>query len=146
MANEVHMAGLNEFVKDLRKVDKQFPRDVSKAMREAAKTVEGDARSRYQQRYKQGTSGSSTRSVKGITAFASARSAGIKFGGPKRPWLAGQEFGSNKYKQFRPWTGPGPQGGGSHGRFVWPAIRSEIDDVTDKLTDDLMGILRGAGG
>jgi hypothetical protein len=138
------MVGLKEFTRDLRRVDKEFPRQVARAMRKAAKHVEGDARSRYARRYRQGASGRSTRSVKGIAAFASSWEAGIKFGDDRRPWLIGQEFGSNRYQQFRPWTGAGPGGKGSHGRFIWPAIREEMDTVSDQLADDLMGILRGA--
>ena len=142
--SEVYFDGLKEFVGDLRRVDKEFPRQVSKAMRGAAKTVERRARTEYARQYRQNTSGRRTRSVRGITAFASTRQAGIKFGGEKRPWLPGQEFGSNRWPQFRPYTGPGPGGHGSKGRFVWPSIRDEIDDVTDDLADDLMHILSGA--
>lgn len=143
---EVHFVGLKEFVTDLRRVDREFPRQLSRAMRGAAKHVERRARSEYARQYQQGASGRGTRSVKGIAAFASTRQAGVQFGGPKRPWLVGQEFGSNKYQQFRPWTGPGPNGRGSRGRFVWPSIRDEIDVVTDDLADELMTIYRGAVG
>ena len=144
MSDPVYFVGLDEFVRDLRRVDRQLPRQVAKVMRRAAKTAEASARRRYTSRYKQGTSNRSTRSVKGITAFASSSAAGIKFGGPKRPWLPGQEFGSNKYPQFRGWTGKGPNGQGSWGRFVWPAAREVLDDASDDLIDELLAIYRGA--
>lgn len=145
-AQTTYFVGLKEFVADLRKVDKQFPRDLAKAMRAAAKTVEKRSRQEYMRQYRQGTSGRSTRSVKGIAAFGSVRQAGVKFGGSKRPWLPGQEFGSDRYKQFAPWSGKAPGGRGSRGKFVWPVIRDEIDDVTDELTEELMHILNGAVG
>lgn len=145
-AQETYFVGLREFVGDLRKIDRQFPRDIAKAMRGAAKTVERESRSEYQRIFRQGTSGRSTRTVKGIAAFGSNRQAGIKFGGSKRPWLPGQEFGSDKYKQFRPWSGKAPGGRGSHGKFVYPIIRREIDTVTDELADEMSRILSGAIG
>ena len=144
MSDPVYLVGLAEFVRDVRKVDKQFPRDIARAMRKAAKRSEGVARRRYTTRYQSGTSGRAARSVKGIAAFANTREAGLKFGGGVRPWLVGQEFGSNRYQQFKPWTGKGPNGRGSYGRFVWPSIREVMEDASAELQDDLMAVYRGA--
>jgi len=146
VTGQVYLVGLHEFVRDVRKVDKQFPRDIARAMRKAAKRAEVLSRRKYTTRYQSGASGRSTRSVKGIAAFAGSREAGLKFGDDRRPWLIGQEFGSNRYQQFRPWTGKGPGGKGSWGRFVWPAIRDVMDDASDDLLDDLMAVYRGAAG
>ena len=146
MSDPVYLVGLNEFVRDLRAVDRQFPRMVSQAMRKAAKVAERRARARYSARYRSGGSDRSTRTVKGISAFASARQAGIQFGGPKRPWLVGQEFGSNKYPQFRAWTGRGPGNKGSWGRAVYPAMREVVAEATRDLADDLTNILKVGTG
>ena len=145
-SERVQLIGQREFVRDLRRVGVEFPRMVSAAMRTAAKTVEGTARARYTQRFKQGTSGRRTRSVRGIVATASSTQAGVKLDGESRPWLAGQEFGSDRLKQFSPWTGSTQSGAGSNGRFLYPAIREDLPGVVDQLTDDLERIVSAAVG
>lgn len=141
----VHFVGLREFNQALRRVDSTFPRRMSAAMRDAAKTVESRARAEYRRSFAQGTSGRRTRTVTGIAAFASGTRAGVKIGSETRPWMAGQEFGSNRYAQFSPWSGPGT-GGGSRGTFLFPVINDEIDGVMERLEDELMAIYRAAMG
>lgn len=53
--------------------------------------------------------------------FQSQRFSG---GGTTKALWPGIEFGSNKYGQFAPASGPGPNGRGSKGKFIYPTLRS----------------------
>ena len=45
-------------------------------------------------------------------------------GGTTKALWPGLEFGSNRYRQFAPASGPGPNGRGSKGKFIYPTLRS----------------------
>lgn len=69
---------------------------------------------------------------------AGALSAGVSMGGPRFPMAAGAEFGSDKYKQFKPWRGRGE----GAGYFLWPAIRSEADRIETEYARSMDELLR----
>lgn len=54
--------------------------------------------------------------------------AAVRIGGARFPFAPGSEFGSGKFKQFKPWRGSGA----TAGHWLWPAIRAE----TPKLITD----------
>jgi hypothetical protein len=58
----------------------------------------------------------------------------------------GAEFGSGRYPQFHPWRGSST----GAGYFLWPTIREESDDITERYADALMDAVdksaRRAGG
>ena len=45
-------------------------------------------------------------------------------GGTTKMLWPGLEFGSSKYAQFAPASGPGPHGRGSRGKFIYPTLRA----------------------
>ena len=55
----------------------------------------------------------------------------------------GEEFGSNKYKQFPIWSGS--QGRGSRGWFIYPTLRKLQPEILDKWEASFADILKEWG-
>lgn len=72
---------------------------------------------------------------------AGALSAAVSMGGGAYPMAAGAEFGSDKYKQFKPWRG----GGMDAGYFLYPTIRHDLDRIETKYSQGMDDLLRRAG-
>lgn len=123
------IVGLADFRRDLRKLSRDAPRALSRANKVVAQTVTPRVRVAYGQHFTNRTGG--TR--RAIRAVATQTKAGVRIGGKRRPYMLGQEYGSTRFKQFRPWTGGGGVGGGrgSRGRFLWPTIRRMGREITD---------------
>lgn len=140
MAAEAGVAveGLAAYRRALKSIAVQLPKDLQKQLKAVAETAAARARSNYQRRFQ-----SSRRTRKGtadtIRALATQTGASVAFGGARYPWVPGQEFGSDKFKQFAPWSGPGPGGHGSAGRVIYPAVRDEqeatMTDVQHRLDE-----------
>ena len=54
----------------------------------------------------------------------------------------GEEFGSNKFKQFPKWSGLGPKGRGSRGWFIYPTLRALQPEIIDKWENAFDRILK----
>lgn len=127
----MRVRGLKELGQELRRIEPGMQREIQKVNKSAVKKIVPIVHRAYRGQYR--TSG---RSLRGIRATASQRRASITIGGARFPYLIGQEFGSNKWPQFRPWTGPAPGGGvGSRGRFLYPTMR---DDVPASVMEDYL--------
>ena len=140
----VAIEGLADFRRALRAVSDDLPKMLAKELKEAAESAAERARGRYAQNFtrsvgKRGASGASKHTVNTIRAASTQTSASVAFGGARYPWAAGQEFGSNKLRQFFPYTGKGPGGKGSWGRVIFPAVRDEVEsteaDVQRRFND-----------
>lgn len=131
----VVVEGLSEFRGALKAVSGELPKMLRLELKEAAEAAARRARERYAQNFGGGTSrrrrGKGTAGT--IRAVASQSGAGVSIGGARYPWVPGQEFGSNKYRQFFPWTGPGPGNRGSWGRIIFPAVRDEAEDTVEDI-------------
>jgi len=70
--------------------------------------------------------------------------AGQKFsgGGTTKELWGGNEFGSNKYKQFPIWSGSGPKGRGSNGWFIYPTLRAIQPEIIAKWENAFEKILK----
>ena len=70
--------------------------------------------------------------------------AGQKFsgGGTTQQLWGGNEFGSNKYKQFPIWSGSGPKGRGSNGLFIYPTLRAIQPEIIAKWENAFEKILK----
>jgi len=70
--------------------------------------------------------------------------AGQKFsgGGTTQQLWGGNEFGSNKYKQFPIWSGFGPKGRGSNGWFIYPTLRAIQPEIIAKWENAFEKILK----
>lgn len=117
--------GLAEFRRNLRSVSRDAPKAIQRINKRSAEVLTPRVVAAYRQRYRQRTG----RGARAIRAVATQSRAGIRIGGARAPYLIGQEFGSNRFKQFAPWSGPSPSGRGSAGRFLFPTIRSSADEL-----------------
>lgn len=151
MAKDVGIAieGLTEFRRALKSVSDDLPEMLQKVLKEAAESAAGRARTRYAQNFtrspgKRGASGASKHTIDTIRATATQTGASVAFGGARFPWAAGQEFGSNKYRQFFPYTGRGPGGKGSWGRGIFPAVREELESTEEGLQEQFSDLARRA--
>ena len=70
--------------------------------------------------------------------------AGQKFsgGGTTQQLWGGNEFGSNKYKQFPIWSGSSPTGRGSNGWFIYPTLRAIQPEIIAKWENAFDKILK----
>ena len=141
----IEIEGLASFRKALKSISDDLPKMLQKELKEAAESAAERARVLYRKNYtrsggKRGSSGASKHTVDTIRAAATQTGSSVKFGGVRYPWAAGQEFGSDRFKQFSPYTGKGPGGRGSWGRAIFPAVRDEREATTADIQrrfDDL---------
>lgn len=71
--------------------------------------------------------------------FASQKFSG---GANTRTLWGGTEFGSNKFRQFPPWSGSNPSGGaGSKGYFIYPTLRKIQPHIVAQWTESFTKIL-----
>lgn len=144
----IRVKGIRDFARALGAFAPAYKREMTRLNRDFATRVAATARAEYGRHYpKAGAKDRRrrrSRSVTGIASRASSTSASIALGASGRHWLIGQEFGSNRYKQFAPWTGPAPEGGGSAGRFLYPTIREETPKLVEEYGDALQNVARDA--
>ncbi len=123
-SGDVAVTGVKEANAALRRVGPELRKEFKKATRDIAGTVAGDARSKAQ-----GLGGVAAKvapSIKPVSGGTqNATGAGVAFGGANYPMGPGAEFGSYRYKQFKPWRGSGP----GAGYFVYPAIRDNSEYI-----------------
>lgn len=82
MTEAIKITGLNEFVRNLKSLDRDLPKAVRKAFNEAADVVVADARPRVPRR-----SGRAQRSVRSRSTQTAARVVGGGNKAPHYPWL-----------------------------------------------------------
>jgi hypothetical protein len=63
-------------------------------------------------------------------------------GGTTKDLWGGNEFGSNKFKQFPIWSGTGPKGRGSNGWFIYPTLRAIQPEIIAKWENAFEKILK----
>lgn len=142
--------GLRQFRNELRKMEGALPKELQRANKEFATRLVPAVRSEYAKHYpKPGRQRRSRRQRAGRTidqvrARATQTTASIAIGGARYPHMLGQEFGSNRYKQFAPWTGTAPGGRGSAGRFLFPTIREETPQLLDEYGEVISSVAASA--
>lgn len=132
----VRIEGLDEFRRELKRLGKEATKLLNDTLKRALSPAQRQARREYVARYRSG------RTERTIKARSSGRATGLAFGGPRYPYAPGQEFGSNRYKQFAPWSGPAPGGKGSQGRFIFPAVRAQAKPVERELQRGFLEVAR----
>lgn len=146
----VEIKGLKELVAGLRKADRDLPKAVSKAHREIARKVAAEARRRAPAR--------SGRLRASIRPSGTARGASVRMGGAKVPYAGVQEFGGTvpvraglkggRRRRIKPYVGPlgssGPWWTEEHGYFLYPAARSQREEIIREYWDTLDEHLKGA--
>ena len=131
---EVH--GLTELNRALRGISKEAQGDLKEASRKVAEFVASDAKAAA---YSLG--GVAAHVAPSIGRVGGVSSAGVAFGGARYPMAGGAEFGSIRYKQFKPWRG----NSSSAGLFVYPSIRRDADRIETEYRDAIDGLLEKYG-
>lgn len=125
----IAIEGLTDFRRALKSVGAELPKMLQKELKAAGEHAEFQAVRAYHGKYRS-HSGDTIGSIK---LRATASSLALAFGGAGFPYAKGQEFGSDKTRQFRPFTGRLPGERGSAGRFIYPAVRGEGPELLSEL-------------
>ena len=88
---DVRVPKLERFQQQMRKLPKDIRNQMRKEVRGAARPIIKDAKKRYRTRFKR-RSGAGARSLR---HRVTSNQASILAGGPKAPYIMGQEWGSN---------------------------------------------------
>lgn len=68
-------------------------------------------------------------------------SAGVALGGSQAPFAGGAAFGSDRYKQFKPWRGNGP----TAGYFLYPQIRQNAERIAGDYMAAIDEVIKKVG-
>lgn len=130
--------GLRSFRNELRSFDRALPKELQKANKAFASALVPKVQQAYRRHYprpnaRQRRRRRSKGTAQAVRATATQTSAAIAIGGARYPHMPGQEFGSDRYPQFRPSTG-------GKGRFLYPTLRSErpgLEGAYGEVLDEL---------
>lgn len=130
----VKVQGLSDLNKALKAIGPDARKELKDVSKEASDMVASDAR-----RIAYTIGGVAAKVAPSIRATASVTGSGaVSIGGAAYPMAGGAEFGSLKYKQFKPWRGNGPDAG----YFLYPAIRDDIDKIVELYVEGIDGIIK----
>jgi hypothetical protein len=132
MADAVRIDGLNEFVRNLKRLDAEVPKALRVALNDAAEIVLGYARARVPKR-----SGRAAASLKARSTRTAVR---VAAGGRKAPYYPWLDFGGRvgRRKQTkRPFIGDG--------RYIYPALSAKRGEFEAAVTRALLGAAESAG-
>lgn len=132
----VRVHGLNELNRALRTMGKEFQKELTQTNKDVAGLVADDAKAAA---YALG--GVAAKVAPSVKAAGGTTWAGVSFGGAAYPFAAGAEFGSYRYRQFRPWRGNGSDAG----YFLYPAIRQDAERIETEYTEALDRLLKKNG-
>lgn len=151
----LEVEGLSEALRGINRFNKELGAASRDVIREGAKVIQFDARRRL------GAGGGRYPKRAGmIGRSASSRGAGIKLAGRKYPWSWGAEFGARRAwvygrvttqnamrrRTFPVWRGNQfvVRGRGGPGWIIQPAIRANIERVTEQIATGLDRVLNEA--
>lgn len=120
----IRIQGLNDFVRVLRDVDKELPKEVRKGFNVAAEIVAADARLRVPVR-----TGALRASIR---ASSTQREARVTMGSAKVPYAGWIEFGGKVRHNQRPYV--------RKGRYLYSAYRARrrvVQDLAEAVVSDL---------
>jgi HK97 gp10 family phage protein len=134
VSEAIKIEGLNEFVRNLKKLDTDLPKAVRKAFNTAADVVVDDARPSIPKR-----TGKAQASVRAQSTQTEAR---VKGGGKKAPWYPWLDFGGRvgrKKSVKRAFL--------KEGRYIYAAYFKNRDSgkFEEVMTGALVAVVEGAG-
>ena len=130
---DVVAVGMTEVKAGLKAFDAQLPKVIRNANRVTSRDiVKPDALRRLDSQ--------PVPKRRGVIAHrASATSASIALRYSRYPWAGGAEFGSLKYRQFRPWLGNQFTGNlNNSGYIIGPAIAGNLEKIDSKYAEILL--------
>lgn len=123
----IQTTGLKELNDGLRFFENGVAKSVRPILKAFAERVAGKVRQAYGRRYPT----AQHVNAGGVRSAATNRSAQLILGGERAPFLLGQEFGSDKFRQFPAWSGN--TDGAANGYYFFPTLRRELPDMTGEL-------------
>lgn len=128
----VAVDGLRELNKALKGMGPEAQRELKEASKEVAGFVASEAQARAHS-----VGGVVAHIAPSIRAVGGVNGAGVAFGGASYPMAGGAEFGSLRYKQFKPWRG----NDSGAGYAIYPTIRDNAERIADQFTDKVDRII-----
>lgn len=133
--DQIRVVGLNDFARNLKRLDTALPKALRLAGNEAADIVVKDARPRVP--VGPGKGGHASSSIKAASTRTATR---VQEGGNKFPYMPWLDFGGKvgrKHHTVRPFL--------KTGRYVWKSYADNRERVIEKLQDGLVQVARSAG-
>jgi len=122
----VKVDGLAELNRALRAIGPEAQKELREASKKVAGFVAKDAASAASS-----IGGVAAKTAPSIKPVGGVGGAGVAFGGSAYPFAGGAEFGSIRFKQFKPWRGSDSNAG----YFVYPSIRRDADRIVTEFSD-----------
>jgi HK97 gp10 family phage protein len=132
MPERIEIKGIKEFQQSLRKMDSDLPKQLRIALNQASQLVIDKARPQIPTR-----SGAARASLK---VRSSQREARVAAGGRKAPYYPWLDFGGHVGRRgsvSRPFY--------KEGRYIYPALRKNRDEITKVMVTAIADLARGAG-
>jgi hypothetical protein len=145
----VRVEGLDKFVRELRKIDKEYGKRIKAVHLKVAELVAGRAKAAASSQAKPGITKNATQRAAFVKTSAGRRgdALGAIWGMRRRSgWFAARRYEQSTGRQFRPWVGnqwdPGEQGGKPY--FIGDAINDSIDEVLDIYEQEIDALVAEA--
>jgi hypothetical protein len=141
-ARGVHVEGLDKFLRELRKIDREYGKRMKLVHERVSKLVTGRAKAAAPPRAQRGMSHNATQKAAFVRTTPGRRgdALGVVWGMRRRSgWFAKERYSGSTGRQFKPWVGnqwdPGEQGGKPY--FIGDAINESIDEVLDVYEEEI---------
>jgi hypothetical protein len=132
-SDQIRIEGLKEFQRALRDMDKALPKQIRLILNDATALVIDTARPRMP---------SKTGRARGsLKARSSQREARVALGGTRAPYTPWLDFGGEGKVKGRPPARPFIK----KGRYLYPALESRRDEITERMSEGLDQLGRDAG-
>lgn len=106
----MRVEGIGPLLRGLRRIDTDLPKQLQRAQKKHAERIVPVVRAAYVAKYQR----RSGRGEASIRAVATQKAGGVRGGGARALYIPGQEWGSNRKKQFAPRA--------PEGRFIRPTV------------------------
>lgn len=138
----IRFTNIDGFVRALKKVDRELPKQFRRRLYKIAKVVSTTARQRMNFKHPSG------RAEKSVKPRATQKGASIEGGGERVPYYPWLDFGGSVGRGHRPgigWSGSVKRLSPPGGRYIYPAIAKHRDDTVRELVDAVEDSARRAG-
>ncbi|MBB5804655.1 type III secretion system FlhB-like substrate exporter [Saccharothrix ecbatanensis] len=130
--------GFRRLRKDLKQMDDKAPKQLAKVNKSIAQHVVELAKAKASS-----LGGVANKAAPALSASGSGSSVAVFLKKTTRPYAFGAEFGSKKYKQFKPWRGNNSSDAfeGGPGYFLFPTIRANKSEIEQKWLEAVNKLL-----
>lgn len=128
MPETIKLTGIKQFQRALKQMDADLPKQVRLILNDAVELILSYARPRFPVK--------TGKALGSLKAASSQREARISMGGRRAPYAPGVDFGGGR-PQFPPYQ--------REGRYVYKGLEVHRDDITERMSEGLYALARGAG-